>query len=506
MGSISRNLNKLRWSDPLFLMVVLVCVMLVRPRFIGQQGVRDLKTGDWQRAVARFDRAGQALPPVLRSTLLTASDRFVLHSGRGQALYHLALQDRLADGTGPASHARLSQARTALTAALALVPADYVTAFWLARTEHALELSHARLFPKIPNPHNAHDRYLAAAALRPAGIAVRQAHARYLHETARPDLIPALARTLTRIYPPVYAALKNEPWFTPALVPDLAAGLRQAVSENIRPGDALRTLSRLHQDQDNLTAAIDYFEQYLAHDPEAASADDFFLLGALYLADRRHAPSHAAFARSLAAARNPDALLDRIYARFKADGQFMPFLSLVQALKETSLVIPALDLATARCYLDMDQLFLARQTLEQFIARRLTAAAAAPAWYLLALAAQKEKDWDAMETAAQKAARLDPGHPGYHYLFAQALNLRKKYADAESAVTRAIRHAPRETAGYYNFRAWTRWHQEKYPGAALDWDQAAALNPDNPDFPDRAARAREKAAADLDYYLESKKY
>lgn len=70
----------------------------------------------------------------------------------------------------------------------------------------------------------------------------------------------------------------------------------------------------------------------------------------------------------------------------------------------------------------MDQLFLARRTLEQVIRRSPTA----PAWHLLALTARREKNWDAMETAAWQATRLDPGNPDYRELFDTARNHRQK--------------------------------------------------------------------------------
>jgi tetratricopeptide (TPR) repeat protein len=324
--------------------------------------------------------------------------------------------------------------------------------------------------------------------LRPAGINVRQAHARYLYQTGRQDRLPDLLSNLLAIYPPIYETLKKEPYYTPDLLPHMARGLENAVRNRVLPRHALLRLSRIELEQNNLPGAIDTYEAFLAHDPGSNTSDDFFYLGTLCVQDGRYEKSHDAFVQSLAAAADREALLNRIYQHFRSRKQYTRFLSFMEHLEKTAMAVTGQDMAVARCYLDMDQLFLAKQTLVKIIETRPFGEAA----YLLAVIAGREKNWEAMEVFSHQATRLEPGNAGYHFLFAQALNQRKKYANAEDAVTRAIRHASRENSGYYSFRAWTRWHQEKYKQAALDWEKAAALTPENPDFAERARQARER--------------
>jgi len=469
--------------------VLAVSLMMLRPRFFFQQGMRQMNMENHVQATVYFEKSNTAMSVFLSRIRLTAADRFRLDTYYGRALYESGKAAWQQSGLTRDVHALFLRSREHLERAVAAEPEYYLTAFWRAQTEHVLERIHPWLFPGTPNSFDADELYRHAAALRPAGINVRQAYARYLYHTGRWERIPALLSNLLSIYPPIYETLKKEAYYTPALLPHMARGLESAVSKRVLPRHALLRLSRLYLDQNNPAAAIDTYEDYLAQDPESNTSDDFFYLGTLCVQDGRYEKSHEAFEQGLAAAKERGALLRRIYQYFRSLKQYTRFLSFMQYLEETAgLAVQGREMILARCYLDMGQLFLAKQTLERIMETRPTG----PVASLRAGIAAREQDWNAMEAFSHQATRLDPGNSVYLFQFAQALSHRKKYPGAEDAVSRAIRHAPKENSGYYHFRAWTRWHQEKYKEAALDWEKAAALSPGNPDYAERARLARER--------------
>jgi hypothetical protein len=140
-------------------------LVMLRPRFFFQQGMRQLNMDSPVQATLFFEQAHAAMPAFLSRTWLTSADRFRLDTYYGMALYESGKAVWQEKGLTPDLHALFLGSRELLERAAAAEPGYYLTAFWRARTEHVLERIHPWLFPGEPNPFNADDLYLHAAAL-----------------------------------------------------------------------------------------------------------------------------------------------------------------------------------------------------------------------------------------------------------------------------------------------------------------------------------------------------
>lgn len=455
---------------------------MLYPRFIYQKGITHLKQAEYEKAENYLSRAEQLIPGPWASWL-ARSDLFTIYTNLGRTLYHQGIDDWKQNGISDSSLETLQNAKSYLEKADTIEPAHYINAYWLTRTEQGLEKSYAWLFPEKKNLYNAYPYYQKTLKLRPAGISIRQLYARYLHYKGLDDQIPELVQNMMEIYPPSYRYLPKEPFYSKDLIPCIIKGLNTAVDKKILPRSALASLSSLYASENNLEKAISVYKELLNFKPSENSPGNYIHTGALHLKTRQLEQSFEFFQKGFEKAGSPH-IINSIYGRFRHEKQFLQFLRFCLKLQKKYPETTAIDMAVARCWLDMDHPELAKARLIRINSRTPHA----PAYYLLSEIARKQKNWDLMERSIQKATRLDPDNAHFHYRFSQALYYQKKLAHAEEQAAKAIKYAP-ENPWYYNFRANIRWRQHKYPAAAQDWEKAFALKPDRSDFPYKTALA-----------------
>jgi len=490
-----------------FLRIILLCVLvallimissLLRPRYIYQKGITQLRLKNYPQAQAHFQKAEQAMP-VSISTWFARADLFRIYTNYGQTLYHLGIKDWKENGLSMAALDTLKLSRSYLAKAAVIEPNHYINAYRQTRTEQALEKAYPWLHPAQSkaqsktrqNPYNAEPFYQKTLPLRPSGITVRYAYLKYLESKKQNKKIPELVQYMMEIYPPSYFQLKREPFYTPDLLPYIEKGLTAALEKNILPQDALKAFSNIYLSQNNLEKAISWYKELLAFKPDSNTPGSYIHLGHLYLKDNQQDNSFFFFKKAIAAGKTPG-LINQIYGRFKQEKRFAAFLSFTLYLQENFPESPKfnqfLDMAIATCWLDMGHPQLAKARLIKITAAKPHA----PAYYTLARIAAKEKDWSQMETAIQKASLLEPSNLTYYNLLVQALMNQKKYTHAEEIYTKAIAHAPLDNPWVYNNRARLRWKLKQYKKAAQDWEKAFAIKPDQSDFPYRIALALEQ--------------
>ena len=469
--------------------LLLICLGLFWPRFLYQEGVKQLQLKNYDKAVYYLDRAEKKVPKFLAETYARA-DMYRIYTHYGRALYHKGIQDWKDNGPSIKTYTLLRKAKINLSKADAVSPITYRNSYWLTLTEEALEKLHGGLFPKLKNPYDADAFYRKTLSLRPAGSSIRYAYVRYLDFKDRRDEIPAVMENLLAIYPPAYYPLRKEPFYSKDLSVHAAAGLKKALENDVMPGEAAKALSNLYEQRQELSQAVSYYRAYLGQQPSGNSPYDYIHLGRLFLKQGEEDQGLEAFERSIGLADNIPGVLNRLYRTLKAENrqeQFFPFLS---RLSEKGIPLTGADMTLARIHVDMKQYDQARQILN-----RMTAAKPDPAAHaLLAEIARRLKDWDQMELSAQQAVRLDPDNARYYYTLARSLYYQKKVERAEEEISSAIDFALKENPWYYRFRAGIRWARGKTALAVSDWEKAFELKPDRSDFAYRIALGCEKLA------------
>ena len=389
----------------------------------------------------------------------------------------------------------LKNAETFFRAALRLQPLDVEAQTGLARTVAALQRGFAWFAPGQDNPYQAVPEFEKLLRLRPNGIEAHMLFIHYLNATGQDDKrLLELAGDLAAIDPQSASDLKRDlgmrrDW-RDRLEPALAKGLRIAVAENNQSAAAYRNLSQLAESHGDMAMAIDHLSRAVAlgladSGDKSALVWDYCRLANLYLRQNdmvagqepEQEASEAAM-KALRLSANRNQTLRDLWWIYQEAHRFRSFLSLLTQA-EASIQLPdSRRILQAACLTELGNTAAAQSALllvknPDYQAEALRS---------FANLAQRDKNWDAMELAAQRATVINPKNSDNFYLFAQALRPQKKYRQAAEAMDKAIAVATKQNPWMYSFRAWNRWDDNNLEGARADWLKATQLLPDNAYF------------------------
>ena len=388
--------------------------------------------------------------------------------------------------TPQGAYALAKKARARYQEAFRLNPLDAQSAYGLAWQEDRLELLYTKLHPDAnANPHNARPYYEQAIRLRPNGIRYHYALARYLSRQKKIDDLHFVVRRLTGIFPPAYKYLNKRGILSPALKAAGRQGLQDAIKDNILPADAHMALVDMATDEKDWAGAIAHYQQALRLEPLNETDQAYFKLARLFLKNGDPQAARASFVKSLSLSRAREKHLASIYRLFKKEGALNEFAGFYHDVQQRFALSAQSGILLVRCFINLKQYDQARRIIEELIADEPTA----EAYYWLAQVARREKDWDRMERAIQKATVLEPENHNYRRIFFNLLKRKKKFESAELQLDLMIDNSEVPSAGLFNEKAWLRWKQKDYVAAVEAWQSAIRLKSDDAEYYARAAEA-----------------
>lgn len=414
---------------------MLINAYAVWPRLLYRKGMIRLQMDDAVAAAGYFSRSLTLLPwPV--ALVSAAPDRFRIHQRIGEALYRDGTKQWKAEGLSPGAYEQLRRGKIHLLKAMKQEPGDYMTRYWLARAEAALETAFRTLNPGRVNPHDASVFFKQALLLRPSGFTIRYLYAGYLYQKGMLEALPDLVAEMAEISPKSYGDVRAAGFFNEALYPYLEKGLERAAENRFVGADAVKALSMLYWDTGRIQKALEVVKGAVA--TESASEDDLIYLGALMVAAGEKDKGFALFDRVLASSREQAAAADMIYGHFERRDNFDLFLEYSFHARSQKLVSDALDLNVARGLIRQGLLPFARARLVQVNARRENARA----YELLAEICEAEGDWEGMAEMAGAGLVLAPENARLYYQLSVAYERLGKLSDAGSQAGKAFRLEP----------------------------------------------------------------
>ncbi len=448
-----------------FLVIMAWLVILLFSRFHYDRGMVHYRVGDYGTALARFKRSRNILTQNYTAGYLPARlcqrDLFRIRTSLGKTFYQMARQAQISEEI----FACLRKGAISLKLALLYDPESYRTLLWAAKTAAAME----RIWPAIvnlggENPYNALPLYEKTINLRPTGVIAHYGLIRYLYWKNELDKIPWLAFHISKNSPSSTAFLRKEPFYSSELKEVIKRGLLDALENNTTPRIALFNLSDMALQDGDINTAVAYYKQALLHQPQLNNTSTRIQEGRLLLKQQNLRGARKPFLTAVRCSKHFVSTLEQIFKIYGKEKQLPAFIRFLRDLEEAMYPSAYIDMVKAACRIEMDQPEAATILLN----RINETDPQAKAYDLLAMIAQKQHNWDAMEIASHRATQLDSENSLYWMRFSLALGYQGKHSLSENAVTRAIKTSDKKNNWYYLHRASVRIENLDFDAAIAD--------------------------------------
>ena len=445
-----------------------LCMRLISQIYY-QKAVKHIRDGCCEPAVNHLETAirYEANDPLIWKEL-------------GQAYHNLGVLRPIKEAFGFAT-----KAKHAYLKAVRSNPLDAEATYGLAREEARLEQIYPYLHHQNNNPYHALPYFEEAIRLRPNGILYHYALARYLHQQKKTESLLRIVSNLARIYPPVYGYLKKEAFWSSSVQEAFKKGLQQAIDEEIATQNAHTAMSSLVAEEKDWANAISHYQKALSLQTINKDSGKYLHLGRLYVKNGQLEEAEESFFKALSMSRTKERHLEDLYWVYEREGYFEELYRFYHRVSRSFALSAGMDILLARSLIDLKRYHQAQRILKELNQE----SPSAKAYYWLARIAEKEKDWDSMELAIQKATVLDPKNSRYHLIFSKVLKRLKKLERAEKEAGLALDYSVEPSHWLFDHRAWIRWSRKDYQGAVKDWKSAIAVKPKKASFYARAAQA-----------------